>query len=309
MNNENFKRWFSNSKIVDADGKPLVVYHGTRNPSFTAFKVGSGYTYGDGAYFTPNPERASGYSGLSSRDAEEYGKSEYKQDKYLAGISPGVYPVYLRMENPYYVSSDASIMDIGHNLEKKHPDEYKRIAGDICKEKNYSGIDAVGSAEIGNRWVREAGYDGIIKQWHEGEPLELVVFNANQIKSSVGNDGNYSLSSDDITKEVVEKDYLYYMVKENLAHDKKKCYSWLGPDGKFMPVKYSHGDDAYAIVKDPKDPIMELWKRGYMRITNIGDELMCHNEVKPPNNKQFRELKDLAMEVGMRVVKYEYGDD
>lgn len=27
-----FKRWFAGSKVVDADGKPLVVYHGTRRP-------------------------------------------------------------------------------------------------------------------------------------------------------------------------------------------------------------------------------------------------------------------------------------
>ena len=33
----NFKNWFGDSKVVDADGKPLVVYHGT-NSDFSAFK-------------------------------------------------------------------------------------------------------------------------------------------------------------------------------------------------------------------------------------------------------------------------------
>src|SRR5690606_38147343 len=31
-----FRRWFGDSKVVDADGKPLVVYHGTGR-SFDAF--------------------------------------------------------------------------------------------------------------------------------------------------------------------------------------------------------------------------------------------------------------------------------
>lgn len=32
-----FKKWFSGSKVVDADGKPLVVYHGTQSPKFDVF--------------------------------------------------------------------------------------------------------------------------------------------------------------------------------------------------------------------------------------------------------------------------------
>ena len=35
-NEENFKRWFKNSKVVDANGNPLMVKHGTGS-TFTAF--------------------------------------------------------------------------------------------------------------------------------------------------------------------------------------------------------------------------------------------------------------------------------
>ena len=34
--NSNFKKWFKNSKVVDKQGNPLVVYHGT-NKSFNSF--------------------------------------------------------------------------------------------------------------------------------------------------------------------------------------------------------------------------------------------------------------------------------
>ena len=38
MDNPNFKKWFGKSKVVDAEGRPLVVYHGTSSQKFRAFK-------------------------------------------------------------------------------------------------------------------------------------------------------------------------------------------------------------------------------------------------------------------------------
>ncbi|MER2539910.1 MAG: hypothetical protein ABTQ26_11780 [Azonexus sp.] len=40
-----FKKWFGDSKVVDADGKPLVVYHGT-NKDFDTFRTGLGAHFG-----------------------------------------------------------------------------------------------------------------------------------------------------------------------------------------------------------------------------------------------------------------------
>lgn len=64
-----FKRWFGNSKVVDADGKPLVVYHGTKEDfdSFNTVKgIGKGNALGPGAYFSPNPGKAALYAGEGS---------------------------------------------------------------------------------------------------------------------------------------------------------------------------------------------------------------------------------------------------
>ena len=49
-----FKRWFKDSKVVDDQGKPKVVYHGT-DAKFTVFK--------GVAFFTDNPDEASEYGG------------------------------------------------------------------------------------------------------------------------------------------------------------------------------------------------------------------------------------------------------
>jgi len=67
-----FKRWFGNSKVVDADGKPLVVYHGVKDadmrvengavvfaPKFDVFDT-KGRTE-PGAWFSPDPKVAAKY--------------------------------------------------------------------------------------------------------------------------------------------------------------------------------------------------------------------------------------------------------
>ncbi|TXH46820.1 MAG: PLxRFG domain-containing protein [Desulfurellales bacterium] len=84
-----FKRWFGDSKVVDADGKPLVVYHGT-TADFAEFdrdKIVSG-VLGRGFYFAANPESTRTYSGGS-----RFGG---------AGFANGgnVMPVYLSIKNP-----------------------------------------------------------------------------------------------------------------------------------------------------------------------------------------------------------------
>lgn len=63
VNSEAFMRWFGGSKVVDAAGNPLSVYHGTARPD----RVGTQFrksraTSGPMAYFTDSPTVASNYS-------------------------------------------------------------------------------------------------------------------------------------------------------------------------------------------------------------------------------------------------------
>lgn len=63
----NFWRWFGDSKVVDAEGRPLVVYHGTAY-DFDNFDAGRNRTelndkyQGDGFHFSPDPQVASRYA-------------------------------------------------------------------------------------------------------------------------------------------------------------------------------------------------------------------------------------------------------
>ena len=59
-----FKRWFKGSRVVDEDGLPLVVYHGS-DADFNAFDMSKGRSNMDiqGAFFSPYEEDAAGYGG------------------------------------------------------------------------------------------------------------------------------------------------------------------------------------------------------------------------------------------------------
>ena len=73
------REFFKDSKVIDAKGRLLKVYHGTRNPSFTIFKQsGENSALGAGIYFAESREYAREYS---------FGSEPYQ--------------VYLNIVNPY----------------------------------------------------------------------------------------------------------------------------------------------------------------------------------------------------------------
>ena len=80
-----FRRWFGDSKVVDENGAPLVVYHGT-NADFDAFNpVAEGI---DGIYFSSDPVVAQQYADWRSSDFGGDGR---------------LYSAYLAIRNPLVV--------------------------------------------------------------------------------------------------------------------------------------------------------------------------------------------------------------
>lgn len=76
-----FKRWFGESKVVDAQGQPLVVYHGT-DGDFNVFKKSKYGSNGPGIYFTTERSLAEAHG---KRVIEAYVKIEGPQDGIIAG--------------------------------------------------------------------------------------------------------------------------------------------------------------------------------------------------------------------------------
>ena len=63
--------WKNCSKIVDSNGEPMVMYHGSPTAGIREFRNHRAL-YGDGVFFTESPEEALEYTGLDRDDFEDY---------------------------------------------------------------------------------------------------------------------------------------------------------------------------------------------------------------------------------------------
>jgi len=189
--NENFWQWFGNSKVIDGQGNPLKVYHGT-TADFSEFKGGL-------MYFAVKPQYAN-----------QFASNKHLQKQTSHNLAPSVLPVYLRIENPL------DLTELG-NEEIWVTDfiDYVRDKGVDVKSTDFWNEEnkpwnylRIGSTKFVDK-IRAAGYDGIIMYEDTAKPsgknLEsqvFVVFDNAQIKSATGNNGEYT-NSPDITKESI----------------------------------------------------------------------------------------------------------
>ena len=153
---QNFKRWFEGSKVVDENGQPLKLYHGT-DADFDVFdksKIGTrtdSGLIGSGFYFHPDLETTKSYGHINK-------------------------PVYLNAKKIFDFNNGKSIRQTIDDMGIEPVDIFKN-----AKEE-----EARRSREI-TKWLQNNGYDGA-KVWDQ-----YVVFEPNQIKS-VNNSGAWSSS-------------------------------------------------------------------------------------------------------------------
>ena len=177
---EAFKNWFGDwekdpqnaSKVVDENGEPRVVYHGTYG-DFTVFDkamIGSATDYGlwgRGFYFT-------------NMENTPYG------NKKLA--------LFLNFRNPFIFNDYKSAEEIG---------DYLNIWDGNFHEDDRFGIFrpyARGAAQIAGS-AQERGHDGLIAVL--GKWTEYIAFEPNQIKSATDNRGTFDPKNPDITFSVI----------------------------------------------------------------------------------------------------------
>lgn len=148
---EGFWEWFNGSKVIDDNGQPLTLYHGTNAiiDTFDHRKKGSSTDpgmRGRGFYFSTN-----------IRSAKSYGSN--------------IYEVHLRILNPFHPLSFDSLESVASFLE---------VDVSILKERgrgtaHHSVSVYTPFAGVFSGAVREKGFDGII----HGQ--EYVVFKSDQI--------------------------------------------------------------------------------------------------------------------------------
>lgn len=157
-----FRLWFGDSKVVDAEGKPLVVYHGT-SANINVFDPeigGKNFNQIEPWIFLTN---------------DPYEASNYAQNSSRKGGSENVMPVYAALQNPLVIERDTD------------------GRGEMSLIENRRGL----LPEV--REALESGkYDGVIardlgtKSRTNGAPLQVVIsVRPEQIKSAIGNRGTF----------------------------------------------------------------------------------------------------------------------
>ena len=232
----NFKAWFGDwehnpngkytSKVLDENGEPLVVYHGTPKGGFSVFDTrGEGGSTGAGSFFSSSPHVAKTYF----RD-----KTNNNQ----------LYPVFLRISNPYIVEADGrgwNELGIIRIYDRYDDDDYVRDDNDepltfhtIPEAEDYIafelhdpdleryGIDDTGEENtndvaryIWDNFIKDENgnyYNGIIFKniFDAADDIEngvsdvFIIREKEYIKSAEKNNGEYDIFNGDIYKQSAE---------------------------------------------------------------------------------------------------------
>lgn len=227
-----FKRWFGNSKVVDAEGQPLVVYHGTTRDfnMFDSDKHGLIGYMKNAFHFTDNAQDAS----------RHYARRRIYQDE--GDHAGAIIPVYLSLGNPIIIDKNSNQLIDPIKLKRaltstvkpfavQTEQFYRRLEDIIGHAGPFSPFEldrALGFIDIGAfidtnnkqrkgigefyiRTVYQAlGFDGAIinakQQFPEMRKIpkgtkHYIVFSPTQIKSAIGNKGTFDPTNPSIVNE------------------------------------------------------------------------------------------------------------
>lgn len=240
----NFYNWFGDSKVVDEQGRPQVVYHAT-NAEFDTFDkqkqgTGHGSALGKGFYFSTYE-----YQG------EDYGKN--------------VMPVYLKIENPMTLEGLKSQLDDIIKMYLKDGATQK----DIEFQRSYVGAKTDSILEMTDfldgisrrknipysETLNKLGFDGIFFR------EQRVALEPNQIKS-VDNRGTYSADTGNI---------YYQRKKANGFYDPELGVIVLGRNMNEMTLP--HEMQHYWL-----DKIFSIYKRAKSGELQVRDEWMTETK-------------------------------
>lgn len=204
---ENFWEWFGDSKIVDKNGKPLVVYHGSENiHSIEIFKSSKGHPY---TFFSEDESEAERYS------------QDYKNIK-------SFYLKALKIYNPRELNSKElkdldtilnneivieKFIESAKDLSYKTWQDYMYdVLGDGWCEENDSLFNAMKYVLLDssdNWWLLETepfqkyfienGYDSFTTNEGWGDNFgNIAVYSPNQIKSATDNNGGFDINNPNV---------------------------------------------------------------------------------------------------------------
>ena len=191
------RAYFSTSKITDAEGRLLSLYHGSNAyDEIHVFRRGKNGYLGGGIYLT---------------DSESYARKYADKNGYKGRI----YNVYADAKNPLEVSTNTPAKEILRAIYGSDRVYDRRSAAQSYETQ------LITSADI--RKLRDKGFDAIV--WRFGGSTEVSVFEANQIKltsnkaPTAGNDVRYALSIDGETVSGAVEETRNLVALHNLSED------------------------------------------------------------------------------------------
>jgi hypothetical protein len=192
-----FKNWFGESKVVDGDGRPKIMRHGSNFIDFQIFdinKIGKENLYGPGFYFTDNTTIASDYSskGMAWKWVADKSRAEIilkdrikEAAKNDTNINAGGWDYYAEnhWKYPPSIWEDAGVY-IG-DLYEAMPGMQQGVFSVYLSIKNPFDMDAK---------LSKSEARGIIQKWIEAYPQWDKSFEAayNSLPAELTNDTLYN---------------------------------------------------------------------------------------------------------------------
>ncbi|MBR4900752.1 MAG: hypothetical protein IKZ46_07415, partial [Victivallales bacterium] len=226
-----FKKWFGDwendaqntSSVIDENGEPKPVYHGTVNGAFTVFdknRIGERWNADEvGFFFTSSESVGIDYT-------TPYDKKEG---------NPHLFNVYLNIRKPLKINSKWYRENYSRNISK-----YDAIE---IWDNNQS--DILGAFNQGD-------YDGIIIDptgMGMPQPKMYVAMESNQIKSVTDNVGTFSSEDPDIRYSLVADSKINEEFNEDGKYITTYRSALLGDDGKLYPPMATKGGEGMELGK------------------------------------------------------------
>jgi hypothetical protein len=221
-NNPKFQKWFGDSKVVDDNGNPLVVYHGT-SEDINQFRPSNEGALGAGIYLTEDPNAASRFADRSAKERSNQ-------------TGQNVMPVYIRIEKMLDVDNitddqmDSIIRVMPRSieqLEKLGYTKYDQATREMIDEELHNYVNfkldekrkfdprelakilGPDGTETFAKIMQKAGFDGMTRMSenldNNAPYREYTVFDPKQIKSATGNTGKFNPESERIDLKEVPK--------------------------------------------------------------------------------------------------------
>ena len=273
-----FKKWFKGSKVVDENGVPQVMYHWSDN-DFSVFDMSMS---GEGAHFGTKKaatDRARGMADISYEIEEEDGRyfvvadSGQKADEWQGPFASKKEAISFRAQQPKKIEPMALYLSIKNPI--RLPDLGTWNVWDIVRALPDGTLSAPEKAAImdaDDRYAQlrntllDKGIDGVVysNAVEDKGSDSYIAFDATQIKSAIGNNGQFDPNNPDIrrsTRRIIGDSGRQY------TPEQKQMFKVVGRDVEQLNVvekikAWANKNWAQGLV-DQFDPIKALDKQAY----------------------------------------------